>query len=405
MNNMIENISIFVLYYKGRQVQFKNIPGREKEKNILKNLVSDSLMPHASLFLGRKGSAALALAYATICALFCSEKTADGDSCGNCTQCKKTYSFTHPDIHFSFPVIKHESKKREDTTSRDFLPEWRKALQLNIFMDIHDWQIIMGGAGSKPNINTKECFEIIHNLSLRAFEGGIKLQLIWLPEYLGKEGNRLLKLIEEPSENTYLVLIAENQNLILNTILSRCQLFRIPPYQESEMMEYLKAKYMIPEQKARQIAKLSEGSINEAHKLLEDQSNSHSDKLFEWLRQCFRGSAADLLKFSQDFADWKNDDQLQFIEYSLHFFREILFWKLTGVSKPELSDSEVEVASKIAGFLTPEMIELISERLEFTLSSIGRNANTKVLIMAESFSIGEIMKKKEFNYHLYSLIF
>jgi DNA polymerase III subunit delta' len=397
-------MSIFVVYYKERQVQFKNIPGREKEKNILKKLVSDNLMPHASLFLGRKGSAALALAYATICALFCIDKTEDGDSCGQCMQCRKTYSLTHPDIHFSFPVIKHDSKKREDTTSRDFLPEWRKAMQLNIFQDIHDWQLSLGGVGSKPNINTKECFEIIHNLSLKAFEGGIKLQLIWLPEYLGKEGNRLLKLIEEPSENTFLVLISENQNLILNTILSRCQLFRIPPYQESEMLEYLISKHHLEDQKARQIAKLSEGSINKAYKLIQDQSSSYSDKLFEWLRQCFRGSAADLMTFAQDFASWKNDDQIQFLEYSLHFFREILFWKLTEVSKPELSDSELEVASKMGGFLTAEMIEQISERLEFSITSIGRNANTKVLIMAESLTIGEILKNKEFHYHQYSLI-
>ena len=217
---------------------FKTIPGKEDEKLRLIHQVKEDRIPHAQLFIGREGSANLTMALSFVSYLYCQNKK-DDDSCGECPACKLTHKMIHPDVHFSFPVVKSESKKREDTTSDDFLPQWRNIIQQTPFFSFYDWQQAIQAQTTKPNINTKECNDIIQKLAFQSFSDGPKVLLMWMPEYLGKEGNKLLKLIEEPTDNTYLILVANDQERILNTILSRCQLMKFLPFHESALKSHL----------------------------------------------------------------------------------------------------------------------------------------------------------------------
>ena len=370
---------------------FKDIPSKEGLKDFLRKQVDEDRIPHAQLFLGLEGSGSLAMAIAYISYIFCEQKE-NGDSCGKCKSCNLSHRFIHPDFHLTFPVIKKDGLKREETTSNAFVQEWRKLILANPYSNIFDWTVAMGG-DSKPNINTRECNEIIQKLGMQAYSDGPKVMMIWLPEYLGKEGNRLLKLIEEPTNDTYLILISEDQNRILPTIISRCQLVKVDMFTDQEINEHLIAQGASNDAALEEIVRLSAGNMSKAIRLFSGKDQLFSDLLFAWLRTAYKGDGAEMLTMAGKLAAMASDQQLQFLEYGLHFLREFLFWKVTGMT-PRMSDKELETSSKLSTILESSKVEEISKVLEGTIFAIGRNANLKVLWMADTIQVGDILKNK-----------
>ena len=208
-------------------MQFSDIIGQAAVKQHLIHTASDDRIAHAQLFWGNEGSGNLPLAIAYAQFVLCENKQAT-DSCGTCKACVKAQKLIHPDLHFSYPTVGAKA------LSTELLPQWRKALQQQSYLTINQWLALLGGENKQGNITAAECLDISKKLSLKAFESDYKILILWLPEYLGKEGNRLLKLIEEPPEKTLFLLVANNQELILNTILSRCQLVKINPLDDAD---------------------------------------------------------------------------------------------------------------------------------------------------------------------------
>lgn len=372
-------------------MRFEDILGKEKTKDFLRQKVQEDKIPHAQIFLSREGAGGLAMALAFVSYILCQDRTAE-DSCGVCKACTQVDKYIYPDLHFSFPVVKKDGLRREETTSDDFLILWRKALIDNPYMNISDWIEATNGEKTRPNINVKECNKIVSKLSLRSYADGPKILLMWMPEYLGNEGNRLLKLIEEPTPDTYIILVAEDHDSILNTILSRCQLVKILPYKDEQIASHLQNEG-IAEDRAAQIARLADGSINAARKLAGGTHKDFGEHLFAWLRICYSGKAVDMHRFSQEMSSLTKDMQLQFFDFGLHFLREYLFWYLTG-HKPRLTDSEIATAQKMKSILPAEKIQDLSSAFENGIMQIQRNANMKIAYMAKSIEVGNILKSK-----------
>src|SRR5450432_418010 len=222
---------------------FKNVIAQNLVKQHLIELVKHNRLSHALLFLGPEGSGALpvALAFAqyVVCekvnglqqsspaaSLFVDDfrpSTIDhrpwSDACGICPACIKAQQFIHPDIHFSYPVI--PKKPGDKPVSTDYIAEWREFISQYPYGNAFDWLQFIGAENKQGNITANECNDIIKKLSLKSFESGYKILIMWMPEYLGKEGNKLLKLVEEPPPDTLFILVAENESQILPTILSR----------------------------------------------------------------------------------------------------------------------------------------------------------------------------------------
>lgn len=211
---------------------FSEVIGQESVKAQLKQMASGGRLPHALLFLGPQGSGKLSLAMALAQYLLCENPGAD-DACGQCNQCNKAGKLIHPDLHFSYPTIGTKA------ISDHFLVNWRQAMADNPYLDVNQWLQGIGAENKQGNITKEECVNIIKKLSLKTFENNYKVLIMWLPEFLGKEGNRLLKVIEEPPESTIFILVAEDQELILNTILSRCQIVNIKALSDEEVTEGL----------------------------------------------------------------------------------------------------------------------------------------------------------------------
>jgi DNA polymerase III subunit delta' len=375
-------------------MKFADIPYKSREKSTLIKQIKSGRIPHAQLFLGNEGCGSLALVLAYVAYIYCTDKQND-DSCGDCQSCRTIDKLIHPDLHFSFPVVSIDGKKREDTTSDDFMGFWREMITQSPYFTIHDWQQKINAGNAKPNINTKECNDIIHKLAFNSFTEGPKILVMWLPEFLGKEGNKLLKLIEEPTPETYIILIAHEADRILNTILSRCQLVKILPYSDHEIQSYLVDYENIDNSFALQYARLAEGNISKAIELSKGEDKNLSELLFEWLRMCYKGDAAELSIFIEDISSWSLDNIIAFFEYSLHFFQAYINWILTDNPDPVMTEVEKLVAKKMTTIFDRQKVEEIAERIDSLIYFINRNGNKKINLMAESITIGYILKNRQ----------
>ena len=297
-------------------MQFHSITGQKDTKEHLVQMIQHNRISHALLFLGKEGGGALQLAQAFAQYIVCEKvnrrQTAHNrphtpgpslfgepepieehnltynqqlsplsDSCGECPACKKATALIHPDIHFSYPVI--TKKAGEKPTSADFIKEWREFVVQSPYGNVYDWLQFIGAENKQGNITAAECESINKTMSLKSFESEYKILIMWKPEFLGKEGNKLLKLIEEPPPNTLFIFVAENEDLILPTILSRTQLVKIPLLSNVEIEAALELKERVSVQKARQIAVLAEGNYREALQLLQHAEDDWQAMLRDWL--------------------------------------------------------------------------------------------------------------------------
>ncbi len=370
---------------------FKDILGKEQQKRSLIAAVKEEKIPHAQMLLGKSGCGHLPLGLALASYILCLDRK-DDDSCGQCTACIKSHKYAHPDLHFAFPVVKYGSQKRDDTTSNTWLKEWRSALLDRPFMDINGWQMAMDAQDSQPNINKKECVDIVHKLGMKPFESDSKVLVLWMPEYLQKEGNRLLKLIEEPTPNTIIIMVADRQEDILNTIISRVQITKIPPFTVDEIGQILTSTTEIDEVSARQIGVMADGNLGRAFGMVHGQLTDYSDALFDWIRIAYKMEPVALNSWIDEAAKWGRDGQKNFLEYGLHFFREYLYWLMSGSEELKLSSSEIETANKMTSIIDMGKAEKIVLVLDKAYKAIGRNANPKIEFMADSMKIAYILR-------------
>jgi len=370
-------------------MQFKDIIGQQHAISQLISAVQTDRLPHAQIFLGPQGAGGLSLALAFAQFVLCTNPS-ESDSCGTCPACVKASKYIHPDVHFSFPTVGSKM------VSTNFYQEWRTALTANPYLNINQWLQAINAENKQGNITRDECVSIVKKLSFKIFEGSHKVLIMWLPEFLGKEGNRLLKLIEEPPENTLFILVAENQELILNTILSRCQILKVNKINDTDMISLLQEKHQLSEADARRIAFLTNGNLNEAIMLIDSLETDNSGSFLKWFRLCFTGRPAEMLEWTREFSTLGRENQKQFIRYGLNFLREYLIVKTTGNTNVRLQPNELATANKMTKVIAFHQIEQINSLLNDCYYYIERNANVKVLFLDASIQLNKILKNKAY---------
>ncbi|MCH2042755.1 MAG: hypothetical protein MK212_01325 [Saprospiraceae bacterium] len=381
-------------------MQFKEIIGHQKLQKHLIETYQAGRTAHAQIFLGTEGCGKLAMAIAYAQYLLCESPQAE-DSCGVCNSCRKVQKLIHPDLHFSYPVV------GSGKISTSYIKEWRTMLLENAYPSLREWQVQLGAEQQKCNITKNECVDIVRKFSLKSVEGAYKILILWLPEFLEKEGNRLLKLIEEPAPNTVFILVAEQQEKILNTILSRCQLLRVNRLESQEIQSYLIQQYSISEEKAQFAAHLAEGNWNRAKKLAEETSSESHEQLFmDWLRICYRGHGRDLVSWTEGVCSGKDfdkkehtklsrGDQSLFFQYGLYFLREYTLLKLTAdTTKIRLQAGILQAAQKLTKVLSVAQAQKLSLCFDEAIYHLERNINPKILFLDVSIRVHKILKNR-----------
>lgn len=371
-------------------MQFKDIVGQQRAKTGLTALFRSGRMPHALLFLGKEGVGGLPMALAFAQYIFCEHKQAD-DSCGVCDACNKVSGLGHPDLHLSFPTI--APKPGTKASSDLFLAEFRDFVKQSPYAGTFDWLQFINAENKQGNITAEECREMIDRLNMTSFEGGYKIQIIWRPEYLGKEGNILLKLIEEPPAHTLIFLVAETEEDILNTILSRTQKVVLPPLSPGDIAGTLSAQYQLEPRKALQIAQLSENSYAAALRLMQYSGNDLMPGLREWFNAIFTGNAPALSNWVDEMAKTGREQQKNFLLFAQHLLGHALRLTVAPQYQAALGDEERTFVQKLARQnFTPFIFREINDEIGRIIYHIERNAHSKTQLLYLSIQMQYLTK-------------
>lgn len=373
-------------------MQFQEVVGQERiKKKLLRSLQQDKVS-NTQLFLGPDGSGGLPLALAFAQYLMC-ENPSNQDSCGNCSSCHKVSKLIHPDLHFAFPTINRKDKG--ESLSDAFLADWREALNSNPYQSLYEWLQFIKAGNSQGNISVKECREIINKLSLKPFEGGKKVMLLWMPELLGKEGNALLKILEEPGPETYFLLVAENSENILNTILSRTQLVRVPPLGTSAIHSALQDTYGLLEGEAYEIARLADGNFRAAKHLAQSNETGYSSQFINWMRAAYRKQGTELLEWVQQMAAKGREEQKHFLDFALQMVETLFLLDKGAAEETFVRQDDQDFARKFSSLLDDEGFEAMYEGLNQAIFYIERNASAKIVLFRLSLRINEILTQRK----------
>lgn len=378
-------------------------------------MVQHNRLSHALLFLGKEGSGALSLAMAFAQYIVCEkvngkkeapagpslfgespapvtdQQIAHTDSCGVCAACIKANKLMHPDIHYSYPVI--TKKPGQTPVSSDFISEWREFFGLHPYGNVYDWLQFIRAENKQGNISAEECNDINRKISLKSFESEYKILIIWMPEYLTKNGNKLLKLIEEPPPNTLFMLVAENEGMILPTILSRTQLVKIPLLHNQDIEAALELHSGVPVEKAQQIASLSEGNYREALQLLQHVEDDWQATLREWLNLLVKKNLAGQVKWIDDMSKQGREKQKQFLKYFTHLLEQAIRLKTIPSLANQLANgnNEQDFALRLNKLCSIHQQEAIINELDKASYYVERNANGKMLFHALSIKLYHII--------------
>lgn len=359
-------------------MRFADIPGHNYEKNRLRSLVDEGRMPHALILQGPSGIGKFMLAHALAQYIHCTNRTPDGDSCGKCQACRQHADMNHIDTFFSFPVL----KKDGPTLSRDFSKEWKEFIEKTPFMDFEQWLSKLGNTNGQPVIYKEEAAELINRLNRMPRQSKYKIVLMWLPERMNETAsNKLLKLIEEPAEDTLFIMTSDNPAAILPTIYSRTQRLEVKPYGEDELADILISRFKIDPAEATLAASLGEGSVSEA---VRTGGSDRTRKLFlelfmSLMRNAYTRRVAVLRGWADDVAKLKREGSMRFYEYCARLVRENFILNIGDNRLIGMTAEEQEFSRRFSPFINVYNVEDIFRILTDARNDTASNGNAKII--------------------------
>ena len=382
-------------------MHFSDIIGQEHLKNHLTKSADLGRIPHAQLFIGPEGSGTLATALAYAQYILC--KNSDSENSGGNESCNLKFShFTHPDLHFIYPTVT-TSEVKTKPKSIDFITDWRLFLKQNPYGSLFDWLNFLEAGNKQGEIRVDDAQEILRLLSLKSYEGGYKIAIIWMADKINiAASNKLLKLLEEPTEKTLFILVAEKEEDIIQTILSRCQVLHFNALHENNIAERLITDFNIEEREARKLAHQAQGNFNKALKLLHEngEDGAFEEWFVEWVRAAFRakGNASaisDLIRWSETISAIGRESQKKFLNYCIEMFRQALLINYQTTTlvymEPKVAKFKLE---NFAPFVNGNNIDAIFTELSDAIYHIERNGNAKIILTDLSIKLTRLIHKK-----------
>ena len=360
---------------------FSDIIGQEGVKVQLRRCVDENRLAHALLITGPKGNGKLPIAVALAHYLLCQQRH-DGEVCNNCPTCVKMNKLIHSDVHFVFPVVKKKSGSDNAPISDDYIAEWRDLFIKNPYFSYSDWLATMGVENQQPMIYERESSEILHKLSMQSREGGWKIVIIWLPEKMKEAcSNKLLKIIEEPPKETLFLLVSEEPDTIIPTILSRTQKVEIPRIERNDLTEALVARYGLTRDDAQRVAIQSSGNWEKAEEQL--RVDTEKELFLEYFSRLMRVAYArnirEMKVWSEQVAALGRERQKGLMEYCQRMIRENFIMNFKHDEMIYLADDERNFSVRFSPFVNENNIFGIMEELSEAQRHIERNVNAKMV--------------------------
>ncbi len=371
-------------------MQFKNIIGQEDIKKMLVKAVDEDRIPHAILLYGPPGNGKLALALAYAQYINCHSKT-NGDSCGVCNSCRKYSKLIHPDLHFTFPVIKANDK----ATSADYLVKWREFFSENPYPKYQKWMQCIADENKQGIIYVDEARDLIHKLNQKSYEADYKISVIWLPELMNPQcANKMLKILEEPPVNTLFILVSEGEEKLLNTIRSRCQFIRVPVISDQDMQQYLETLTLPEGYSSSSIAHLAQGNFITALEIIEkDEEHAFNHRQFAFMmRSGYVRKLQDILTWSEEMGNTGRVRQMGFLMYCNRFLRENFLHNFKEPSLVYMDEKESEFSQKFSPFINEKNVISLYKEFDKSYRDISMNGNAKLVFMDLGLRVSKLIR-------------
>ena len=369
-------------------MKFSEIPAHNSVKRQLVDMVDNEKIPHALLFEGKSGIGKMMLARALAQYIHCPNRS-NGDSCGICPSCLQHQSFNHIDTHFSFPVIKVKNKSGAPV-SDDWIDQWRQLLSDSPYMDMNTWVDLLGNPNAQPLIYVEESSALIHKLNFTSHAARFKIVLMWLPERMNEpSANKLLKLLEEPHDDTLFILVSNEPTKILPTIYSRLQRIQVKRLDDNVIAQYLERHFGVATDQAQGIARLAEGSILEAtHRLsTSDESKQFLEMFISLMRFAYQKKVGELRKWRNTVAEFGREKCCRFMEYCERLTGENYIYNLRNPQLVALDYEESKFSTNFARFINERNVEQLRRLFIEARRDIAGNANAKIVLFDIAVSI------------------
>lgn len=381
-------------------MQFNEITGQNEIKRKLIQTVKENRVSHAQLFYGPEGSRKLAMAIAYAQFINCRNRTHDtpggepGDACGTCPSCLKFSKLVHPDLHFIFPVVRTKEVDKDHPMSRDFLKTWRETLLTNDFrVNIFDWYDAAGFEKKQGIINADDCSEILRTLSYKSYESEFKVMIIWMADRLyHSAAPKILKILEEPPDKSLFILITENPEKIISTILSRTQAVKFPKLKDEDIVRGLITQGC-DETQAGKVMPLADGNLTRAIKIMKNDQDElfFLEKFIMWMRLCYKIEMKNLFDFVAEISKIGREKQKNFLAFGERIVRNALMINYKNPHLARLNEDEKEFMIKFGRFINYTNALKFNEELEKAQFHIDRNANPSILFMDLSMTITNLL--------------
>ncbi|MBQ2993455.1 MAG: DNA polymerase III subunit delta [Alistipes sp.] len=379
-------------------MRFADIIGQSSLKEHLARGVDAGRISHAQLFTGIAGAGTLPLAVAYAQYIHCTNRH-DGDSCGECPSCRQIAALAHPDLHFVFPVNKQGKKSGEVVLSSEFMALWREMFErTGGYFSAQQWFDALNlGKTLKGVISTKEAEEIIRRLSFKSFESAYKTMIIWLPETMNDEAaNRILKILEEPWQNTVFILVTERADLLLKTIISRTQEVSVPRLTAEELMPLIEQTGESDPAKLRNTARLAGGDVLELRRLtggMDDEVRRENfDHFCSVMRLSYNDKHLELMSWADDVAQLSRERQRAMLTDFSRLLREAYMLHAGAEEASYLWGEEAAFCRKFAPFIGSENIEPIIEQIELAMRQIAQSGNPRIVFTHFALAVSKQIK-------------
>ena len=372
---------------------FSDVIGHEEIKEKLRRAARMGVVPHAMLLAnqGDAGAFPLALAYARY--LNCTNRT-DEDACGKCPSCLKYNVLAHPDLHFVFPIVSNKEKKRE--VCDDYIQEWRSFLSGRPYFGIDDWLNHINVGNSQALIYSKESDEIIRKLSLKTYEADYRILLVWLPEKMQVAcANKLLKIIEEPPQNTVILMVSDAPDEVLGTIQSRAQRINVRALPQDELAEVMQKNFGLAREDAEEVAHLSSGNYLKAVEAISlgEESNFFFEQFKTMMRNSWARNVKEMKALGDALAGIGRERQKSFLQYCQHLIRENFMYRFLAPELNYMNAGEKSFAVKFAPFINERNVIDIMDELAKAERHIAQNVNAKMVFFDLSLRLTALLKR------------
>jgi len=377
-------------------MQFSDLIGQEGIKKRLIRNVRENRLPHAQMLLGEGGYGTFPLALAYAQYILCQDKK-DDDSCGECPACHKAGKMVHPDLHFVYPVATTKSVNR-NPVSDDFINEWRTFVLEDPYIVPSAWYEFIGMENKQGIINVHESAAILRKLSFKSFESDYKIMIIWLPEKMNRSSaNKLLKIIEEPPSKTLFIMVAENTDSMLPTVLSRTQMIKVPSIGQEELAQYLQNRFEQQGSELDAAAVLSGGNYNRAMEYMRsaDASDQVLEIFIKMMRLAYMAKIPELMTWVDEISSLGRERQKSFLVYAIRMIRENFLLNLKETELAVVTQQEREFSEKFSAFITTENIEGIYSAFNLAHNHIEANAYARLVFLDMSLKLSGLIRPRK----------